>query len=687
MDIPAYNGRPLSIIGRFTGPSQNPHLWFWSNAKNLHMETPELAAQLSTMGYQFISETDQSEQQAIAATQFADAATFLINPEAATVKLYMLADDIERIRKYPISLAFSLDLPAKEISVPMLQFLPLPQIGEYGVIQGKKESAASIYHIDDLPEPARLLWQEMGQKLRALAAPGGWYLHSEMHTISGNEERYQQVRAEIEAESLHQADTKTQKSARMALQRLEEARLQVLDVRQSWQKPNWLDQWKDITAMAQELTASYYEHHHDLTRKARVSSLPDITSSTRTNLPSVNGGRALVQSFGPGIRMQLGLWNFETSAEQQLRTPNNSLLRVMGKNDGERIALHNYITDEMGPEGLKHLAGILTAYHNQTGGRERKEDAIVTPYGLLKMMGYDKKAEDKDEQRKLVNTILYLARTWIQSSEVGYELERGGRGGKRRRGVEYSPLIVLEALKPSQEGGIELPEKIEFHLGKEFYDLLFGDRQQFYTLPTAQILGYHGKNEQQEICLAYYLTNYLTINAGRSYDVYFPHLVEGSAIRLEESIERSTNRTRDALRTIYALEHLQNDGWFIRTAHEDMDMALAVEYYLKESDQDKLSPETYKRIINKHSYLQGKALLELRRLRRIALQNLLDGKGKPLQFKPGGLLKDQTEKLETARRKAEERKERAITARVIKAANSKKNRDLAEAKQEKAAND
>lgn len=676
MEIPAYNGRPLSIINKLGDPPNTPQaLWFWSNSKNLYPETPEMADQLTADGYQYIAETDQAGP-AVAATQFADAATFLVDPDKGSVKLYMHTDDVERIRKYPVSLAFALDLPAKEASIPMLQFLPLPHIGEYAIIHGKQE-AISIYHIEDLPERAGQVWQEMGRKLRELAAPGGWYLHSEMHSICTREDRYQQVRAGIEAEQATQTDTRAQRATRMALQHLEEAHTQVLDVRQSWLKPDWLERWKDVSRMAQELSASYYEHHRDLNRKARITSIPPVTSTQNTMIPSSNGFRGLVQSFGPGV--QAGLWNTETSAEMMLNTPNNTLLKVKGENAVERVALHQYITDGIGVEGLKHMVGILHAYHNSTGAHERKEDAIVSLYGLLKMMGYDKKAEEKEEQHKLMNTLLYLSRTWVQSHEITYEQEGRGRGGKQRRGVEYSPLIVLEALKASEMGGITIPEKVEFHLGKEFYDLMFGDRQQYYSLPTAQILSYHSKNEQQEICLAFYLTNYITMNAGHNnYSVYFSTLLEGSAIRLEESIEKSINRTRDALRAIYAIEHLQKDGWFTRPAHEDIDTALAVDFYLKDSKPEKLAEETRKRIISKYAHLAGKSMQELKRMRRIALQNLLDGKGKAIEFKPGTMLQAQAEKIEAGRQRAKARNERAITARVMKAAKKPVSPDLAD---------
>jgi hypothetical protein len=279
----------------------------------------------------------------------------------------------------------------------------------------------------------------------------------------------------------------------------------------------------------------------------------------------------------------------------------------------------------------------------------------------------------KDEQRKLMHTLLYLSRTWIESPETTYvKAHRRRRGGKEVRSTEYTPLLVLERLKLDEIDGIKIPETVEFHLGAEFYDLLFGERQQYFTLPTADLLRYHGVREQQEICLAFYLSNFLILNGGR-YGVNFPTMLTESGIRLAEDIENAQNRLRDALRVLYALERLEKDGWIIRAAHPDIDTVLAVELFTGECKQEDVSPGTYQRITTNHNHLRGASVTDLRRKRREALQHLLGiGRSDALQFTTGSLLKAQAEKREAQRQQAIAKSEAAQVARIQKAAKGKR---------------
>lgn len=66
---------------------------------------------------------------------------------------------------------------------------------------------------------------------------------------------------------------------------------------------------------------------------------------------------------------------------------------MLGKNTHEYIALHHYITEKIGLEGLKHTVGLLHTYYTQI---KSQEDAAITLYGLIKMMANSKKIKQKD---------------------------------------------------------------------------------------------------------------------------------------------------------------------------------------------------------------------------------------------------------------------------------------------------
>ncbi len=668
MQIPIYQGRPLSLINRFTSQDSPEPLWLWSGMSATYPRTEEQSSELERAGFVPVLSSD-ANLTAIASTQITDSA-YLIDPETEHAQLWLPSEHLAHLYASPISLAFTLDMPAKYNSVPMLQFLPHPQIGEYAIILGG-DRGAEIYELKHLSKYARQLWQRLDRALRELAMPGVWYAHSDSHVLCTSETQYQRTLSELE-QIITSRPAKETRSARQAHTGLVQAYAQVLNVRASWQREDWLIKWEDIKKMAQELTGIYQDYANAI-KRSKIAALPPITSSDQTIMPGQNGGRALYAAFGPGI--QPSLWNTEDTSELTLVTPNNSLLKIQGKNDGERKALYEYVTEEIGVEGLKHLICILHAYHQDTGGTNRKDDAKVTPYGLLKMM--NGKADDKEEQRKIVNTLLFLARTWVETKEVEYTRSRRGRGGKESNSKLYTPLLVLEALKVGREGGIDIPEVIEFHLGKEFYDLLFGDRQQYYTLPTAKVLSYHSQKEQQEICLAFYLTSLMTINGNKDTAIKFPNLLNGSAIRLEQDAKSSQHRTRDALRVLYALEHLEQDEWYTRQAHEDIDSVLAAEYYLAECKPERLASTTLERIKTTYAFFAGKSQVELARARRLGLQSLLSNGSNAIHFRPGAAVKQRVQRVIQGRENARRRDEQALKARAIQEARKAINNDLA----------
>lgn len=374
--------------------------------------------------------------------------------------------------------------------------------------------------------------------------------------------------------------------------------------------------------------------------------------------------------------MKASMWNMEDNPEYRVETPNGVLLYTQGKNDAEHTALHEYIQKERGVEGIKHVVAVLHLYYEQTGGKDPKEDAVVTPYKLLRLLGYSEaRAGEKEEQKKVVNTILYMSRTWAYSNETKWEKGTTKRKGRNVRNTKkWTPLLVIEALELSEEGGLAIPESIEFHLGRHFYDALFGEEKQFFSLPTAAILGFHADREQMEICLAYYITNMLTVSGGAK-DIHFPTLLKNSALRTEEEIEKGNNRMRDAMRALYAIEALEKDGWCIRSAHELIDTALAIDVLSNPNKMKELAEATQRRIIRHYAHLKGLPQTELKARQRKSLQTLLETEHsgtKPqesrasISFKAGPLTKEQTEKLASARKTAQERRENAYNARTQK---------------------
>jgi len=520
------------------------------------------------------------------------------------------ADDIAAVDAVPVTLAFShpegsLVIPSEIEYIMVAQTYPPPVMGKEAVVW--VDGQLSHYSLELLGEQGGAIWQELAEALEALD--------------SG--------------------------SAAPAWQRARDA--------------------------ASRLARAYWDAHRQQQQAPalrRPRKLPQLRSNFRTKVPSTNSFRALTQSFGPGV--QATLWSVVPGGMLELITPNNSHLRVEANTASESVVLHRYVMEQLGPEGLKHMLALLDAYHLQTGGQAAKEDARVSLRQLLIRMGKGQHADDPHEQAKLRDTILYLASTWITSDESRYvnaprvpppplASQRRRRNMQRK---EFSPLVVVERQRAGDDGTLQIPSEVVFHLGAEFFETLFGENAQYFLVPTAKLLDYHAVREQQELILAMYLSNHITISGGR-FTVSFPVLLLQSALQSKQELLQGDNRTRDAVRVLFALEHLERDGFIIRDAHLQVDsvltaeLALAVRSNAEDTVLEQLAPAAQRRLSGSALY-NGMLVQEVRdvkRQRREALQRLLDSSDTPpLAFEAGLLLREQAEKRSRQQQAARERR-------------------------------
>jgi len=437
-----------------------------------------------------------------------------------------------------------------------------------------------------------------------------------------------------------------------------------------------IDRWEATHTAAQQLATLYWNLHQErhAAKAAAPQGLPELTSAHRTRIPTLASFQSLTQSFGPAI--QRSTWNQEQAGTLELITPSGSTLRVIGTNTTENMMLHHYVTSILGPEGLKHLLILLDAYYFQTGGLDRKTDARVSLRQLLLRLSKGSKADESEEQSKLMHTILYLASTYIReqpstqqasSTRRQKPLPLARQRKSRKHGKAYSPLLVIERLKPGLDGTITIPEEVEYHLGHEFFEALFGTQQQFFTVPTALLLRYHAVRQQQELLLAFYLSNTLITLAG-PFSILFPALLLQSALQTQQDLEQSHDRLRDVSRVLLAIEQLERDELITRSAQVTIDTALAAELVLaehgrfrkrakpaqtegeaqkKERDpqdltMDDLAGATYSRIADNITHLRRLPNAEVKRTRRVALQHLLDERlHERVEFAPGRFLQEQ----------------------------------------------
>ncbi|HTI15581.1 MAG TPA: hypothetical protein VL461_13615, partial [Dictyobacter sp.] len=275
IEKPEYTGIPHSVLIRYVSGKNEIPLWtegktaLWTWVPSLYTRSPKSEDQLIASGYQRLSLAPPNVDAIYLASQLYD--IVMAYNENNHVEMWAQTSDIERVKNNPVTLLFPLDPIAqqqwtqpkywqvlsltednqakqetlsasRENMIPMLQYLPLPNIGEYGLVFSTKEP--TLYHISQMPDQMQKLWLNIGKKLRDLAAPGGWHNHNDLGPLCKDEKFFHNLMNSGPIEDALRT-------------KLTETHQHITDLRKSWQKDNWLSQWKEISNMVQELAEAY----------------------------------------------------------------------------------------------------------------------------------------------------------------------------------------------------------------------------------------------------------------------------------------------------------------------------------------------------------------------------------------------------------------------------------------------
>jgi hypothetical protein len=342
------------------------------------------------------------------------------------------------------------------------------------------------------------------------------------------------------------------------------------------------------------------------TRAPKTTPFPAITSNHATPLPGTESFLVITGSFGPNVIKQDSLWPEEKGFT--LTTPTGEL-HIEGISNRENSSLQQYVASELGPEGLKELAGLIDIYIALTQGVDQEKNIEVTAKQVLQRMGKGKHADDNNEQNHLLNTTLYLSRTYVIT--------------RKARKTRFTPLLLLESITTDEYDTIW----IKYHLGEEFFDAIFkltSERKPF-PLPTPRIIGYHSSKSQYELMLTFFLGNLLAQGEGKC-SLYFVTLcIQSGLIPQEKLLPNYKNRMRDAQKLIAAIMQLEQDGFIQCMSHPDLDIVVAVNILLDSQDKDKKTlGRTERRLQTVIKTLKSFKPPELKAKRRSALQRLLN---------------------------------------------------------------
>lgn len=275
MRVPEYKGESLSVMSRITSKGAPAHLWHYTLKLTPLPNNLDTINQLTEQGYKPVEGQTDSERGHLIAYLVSQLHDVVGVQDGGNITIWAHSQSIDYVQRYPVLLCFTLkneEHPDTE-HIQMLQPLPLPRYGEYAVIGGKD---AKLYNSRQLDESARQLKSQLANALRDLGGESEWSAHNQVHAFCANELQYLAIRADLHADLLSSRGKQLQE-IKTNLEKLEKAHHEVVTLRQSWLRPDWLYQWKEISRMAQELAANYYDHHQSsIDRKKSPVPVPDL---------------------------------------------------------------------------------------------------------------------------------------------------------------------------------------------------------------------------------------------------------------------------------------------------------------------------------------------------------------------------------------------------------------------------
>lgn len=170
----------------------------------------------------------------------------------------------------PALLSFSIESSPEPIPIPMLNPFPLPQVGEYGVIESSTSELAT-YNIQHLPLESRQRWVALGDALRKLSDPLLWPPFSKRTEIASSEITYHNALHSFAVQQqLTRGLTEPTQDLMVREAMLRGSRQHVEQLRTMLQKESLSAQWKEVQRMASQLASDYYEFHETTQRKVKI---------------------------------------------------------------------------------------------------------------------------------------------------------------------------------------------------------------------------------------------------------------------------------------------------------------------------------------------------------------------------------------------------------------------------------
>jgi hypothetical protein len=591
MKTPVYNGYPLSLLVRLSLPESPVQFWQWG--QTLHEcwdEGSETINMLATMGYERVASAESKELYTYLMSQLCDVqhvnAAGLEEEKQNLQQLWAYTGDIEHVKQVPVILAFRLPeglSPPLEQSIPMLSFLPPPQLGELALI--KVDGKDYVYKIEELGESGAATWRALSDALRALAGQSEWVAFTPLIQACSDLSTYQTMVHETTV-LIRSTKGKEQKEAKARLDAIKTAGQHFTTLQESLRHPDWVVHWGNIQRMAKELASSYYALHQSrsaleliqptlLSEEILSTTLTPLTErrKKRATKPRVPPPHPVVAKDPPVVHtradifthyMQRGLLD----VTKFIHYPDvgiAELRQAFSKEKGEMLITIKPGTDEgwatigealqtlekrLGDEVSDTFLALLALAIETNGVENVNVPFYINPDDILAMCQREKSNGSYTPPQRLAVIEHLRTLTWAHVRATR-EVKRGKRTLEQRIEGAFVDVLSGKIGEYNTITGEQLWEKREVRIGN--WAKMVPELSRQTAIMLRQILKYHAHNQQHEKRLGTYLTWQFRVNArhGGVVRCEMETLLQQSGITPDlKNPQRTRKRIEDALKQL-----------------------------------------------------------------------------------------------------------------------------------------
>lgn len=495
----------------------------------------------------------------------------------------------------PVILAFSIESkPDPTKYIPMLNPLPLPQVGEYALVEGKDGDPLEYYHILQLPLMARHRWVQLGEALRKLSHPLLWPAFTERHKLASDEGKFNEKMLSLKGQQRFALRRNEQERLILQVASLGAAYMHIEELKKAIAKEDWHEQWLEVQRMATELSDDYYAYHIEQHPPAQVAqddtllpeveadqavvtqlpfdnmadaqSLPEIpaTPAKRKGSRPMQSPTAIVskrqetipassntftRNLIPMLRNKEMYTQYEehgiARATQTLDKQKGSIRIDLKPAAGEGWDTVLTALNTLGDEVVDTYFAVMAIAIDRNGVQHIREPFQINPDDILAVCGKEKSNRSYTplQRAEAIKHLKTLSMAKVIATFPGRPGAARGRG-RRRKGDDPTiiraegsivDLLSFKIGEYSTITGEEVWERRTIAIGE--WATMIPDLNSQTATMLRQVLKYSAKNQRYQKRIGVFLTFMFRVNAKRGgtfpHDISMGALLDGAGIKID----------------------------------------------------------------------------------------------------------------------------------------------------------